>query len=140
MLNPVVETLSLYAPGFRLGISYSPEALVVAMRGVLVAMSVSVTLALMGLTYHLLPRLGYGQPSSKWATIQPWLYAGGQLLHIVGLAWLGSYGVQRKVADATQGMTGVESAARGLMGLGGLLAIIGGLVFLAVVYRAMRRR
>ncbi len=101
---------------------------------------VGVTLALMGLTYHLLPRLGYSQPNSKWATIQPWLYAGGQLLHIVGLAWLGSYGVQRKIADATQGMTGVESAARGLMGLGGLLAIIGGLVFLAVVYRAMRRR
>lgn len=102
---------------------------------------VGVTLAFMGLTYYLLPRLGYGEPSSRWAVIQPWVYAGGQLLHIVGLAWSGGYGVQRKVAGAAQGLDSIERiTAMGLMGAGGLIAIIGGLLFLIVVFRAMYRR
>ncbi len=102
---------------------------------------VGVTLAFMGLTYHLLPKLGYRQPDRRWAFIQPWVLGGGQLLHITGLAWSGGYGVQRKVAGAAQGLESSERMiAMGLMGLGGLIAIIGGLIFLVVVYRAMRRR
>jgi cytochrome c oxidase subunit 1 len=63
---------------------------------------VGVTLALMGLVYHLLPRLGYGADGAAVAAVQPWLYGIGQLLHIVGLVWSGGYGVQRKVAGAEQ--------------------------------------
>ena len=102
---------------------------------------VGVTLAFMGLTYYLLPRLGFGEPDRKWAHAQPWLYGGGQLLHVLGLVWSGGYGVQRKVAGAAQGLDTVERiAAMGLMGLGGLIAIIGGVVFLVVVGRALLRR
>jgi len=99
---------------------------------------VGVTLALMGLTYDLLPRLGYAMPVMKWARIQPLIYGGGQFLHVMGLVWSGGYGVQRKVAGAAQGLDGLEKvAAMGLMGLGGLIAVFGGFLFLVIVLRAM---
>ena len=60
----------------------------------------------MGLCYHLLPRLGFGPVSVRLATWQLYLYAGGQLLHIVGLAWSGGYGVQRKTAGPARAWTG----------------------------------
>jgi hypothetical protein len=101
---------------------------------------VGVTLALMGLVYHLLPRLGYGTPQGRLATLQPTLYGAGQLMHIVGLVWSGGYGVQRKVAGAEQVLHGGgEIAGMALMGLGGLVAIVGGLLFVAVVIGALRQ-
>lgn len=100
---------------------------------------VGVTLALMGLVYHLLPELGYRAPAARLATLQPCLYGAGQLMHIVGLVWSGGYGVQRKVAGADQVLrTGAEIAGMGLMGLGGLIAVIGGLLFVVVVVSAAR--
>lgn len=100
---------------------------------------VGVTLSLMGLVYHLLPRLGYDTPQGRLAVAQPWLYGIGQLLHILGLVWSGGYGVQRKVAGSEQVLrSSGEIAGMGLMGLGGLLAIVGGLLFVVVVLRAMR--
>lgn len=100
---------------------------------------VGITLALMGLTYALLPRLGYTRPLPRSAVWQPWLYGGGQLLHILGLMWSGGYGVQRKVAGAEQVLrTPAEIAGMGLMGLGGLIAVAGGLLFALIVLRAVR--
>jgi len=100
---------------------------------------VGVTLALMGLVYRLLPELGYAAPRGRLAVVQPWLYGIGQLLHIIGLMWSGGYGVQRKVAGAEQVLrSSGEIAGMGLMGLGGLLAIVGGFLFALVVIRAMR--
>jgi hypothetical protein len=99
---------------------------------------VGVTLALMGLVYALLPRLGFRAPGGRLAVVQPWLYGGGQLLHIVGLVWSGGYGVQRKVAGAGQVLRSTaEVLGMGLMGLGGLIAIVGGIVFVVVVVRCM---
>jgi len=102
---------------------------------------VGVTLAFMGMTYHLLPRLGYQAVTQRLAVWQAWIYGGGQLLHILGLAWSGGYGVQRKTAGAAQELHSVQQiAGMGLMGAGGLIAIIGGLLFLVVVFRAMHKR
>ncbi len=102
---------------------------------------VGVTLALMGLVYHLLPQLGWRAPQSRLAVAQPVLYAVGQLMHIVGLVWSGGYGVQRKVAGGEQVLHSAgEIAGMGLMGLGGLIAIVGGLLFVVVVFGAMRPR
>ncbi|MEO8311908.1 MAG: cbb3-type cytochrome c oxidase subunit I [Caldimonas sp.] len=101
---------------------------------------VGVTLALMGLVYHLLPQLGYGTPQGRLATLQPALYGVGQLMHIVGLVWSGGYGVQRKVAGADQVLrSSGEVAGMALMGLGGAIAIAGGLVFVVVLIRALRQ-
>lgn len=100
---------------------------------------VGVTLALMGLVYHLLPQLGWRAPAGRLAVWQPALYGVGQLMHIVGLVWSGGYGVQRKVAGSEQVLRSTaEVAGMGLMGLGGLIAIIGGMLFVVVVLRAMR--
>jgi len=78
------------------------------------------------------------------ATLQPYLYGGGQLLHVAGLVWSGGYGVQRKVAGGEQVLrTTQEVFAMGLMGLGGLIAVAGGVLFVFVVlqsiWRARRR-
>jgi len=103
--------------------------------------TVGVTIAFMGLCYYLLPRLGFGQVPQKLATWQPILYGGGQLLHIIGLAWSGGYGVQRKTAGLEQGVDRLgEIAGMGLMGLGGLISVIGGLLFLVAAWRAVRSR
>ena len=101
---------------------------------------VGVTLALMGLVYHLLPRLGYGMPARKWGAFSSYCYAAGQALHIGGLMWSGGYGVQRKVAGAEQALRSTsEIVAMGIMGMGGLVAIVGGIVFVLVVLGAIRR-
>lgn len=99
---------------------------------------VGVTLAMMGLGYHLLPRLGYAHPLARLAAWQPYIYGTGQLLHIIGLVWSGGYGVQRKVAGSEQVLRSTqEIAGMGLMGLGGLIAIGGGVLFLVIMLRAM---
>jgi hypothetical protein len=100
---------------------------------------VGITVAFMGLTYHLLPGLGFRRVSSRAAQWQPWLYGGGQLMHIVGLAWSGGYGVQRKVAGVAQGLERIEQiAGMALMGLGGLVSIAGGFLFLVIVWASIR--
>jgi cytochrome c oxidase subunit I len=102
---------------------------------------VGVTLAMMGVVYHLLPRFGFIAPRSTTAIWQPIIYGIGQLMHIVGLVWSGGYGVQRKVAGADQVLrTTHETFGMGLMGLGGLIAIVGGVMFLVIVLRSLRRR
>lgn len=103
--------------------------------------TVGVTVAFMGLCYFLLPRLGFGAIPERMAFWQPYLYGGGQLLHIAGLAWTGGYGMQRKTAGAAQGIDRAsEVAGMGLMGLGGLISVIGGVLFLIVCYKSIRAR
>jgi hypothetical protein len=100
---------------------------------------VGITLAFMGVAYELLPRLGYRAPASRAALWQPYVYGAGQLMHIAGLVWSGGYGVQRKVAGSDQVLTNLQQVAgMGLMGLGGLVAIVGGVLFLVVMIAAMR--
>lgn len=97
---------------------------------------VGVTIAFMGMTYHLLPRLGFRKVTGRAARWQPGIYGIGQLMHITGLAWSGGYNVQRKSIGAEQGLE--QIAGMGLMGLGGLVSIIGGIIFLVTVYLAIR--
>jgi hypothetical protein len=101
---------------------------------------VGVTLALMGLTYLLLPELGCARAEGRMARWQAPVYAAGQLLHISGLAASGAMGIQRKTAGAAQELDGVARAFMGVMGLGGLLAVVGGILFVLVVLRAFVHR
>lgn len=102
---------------------------------------VAVTLAAMGLIYFVLPRLGKPITLIRTAYWQPWVYAAGQLMHVTGLAWCGGYGVQRKVAGAAQGLDGIaETAGMALMGLGGLVSVVGGIMFLVVALAALVNR
>lgn len=102
---------------------------------------VGVTLALMGLTYHLLPELGFARPAGRMARWQPLVYGAGQLLHIGGLAVSGAMGIERKTAGAAQGLDSLAvKISMGVMGLGGLLAVIGGILFVVVVLKAFAGR
>ncbi|HFC53842.1 MAG TPA: cytochrome C oxidase subunit I [Gammaproteobacteria bacterium] len=99
---------------------------------------VAVTLAYMGITYHILPWLGFRKPLGRIVALQPAIYGSGQLMHVLGLAWSGGYGVQRKTAGSAQGLESIQKiAGMGIMGLGGLIAIVGGILFLVIVFRAM---
>ncbi|MES9923247.1 MAG: cbb3-type cytochrome c oxidase subunit I [Candidatus Thiodiazotropha endolucinida] len=97
---------------------------------------VGVTMGLMGLAYLLLPKLGYPPVEGRLAELQPWIYGIGQLLHITGLAMSGAMGIQRKTAGAAQGLDTLSAKlAMGVMGIGGLLAVIGGVIFVWVMLR-----
>ncbi|MDX1556099.1 MAG: cbb3-type cytochrome c oxidase subunit I, partial [Xanthomonadales bacterium] len=131
------SSLVLFAVGGILGFMISGLDIVIPAH--YHGSTVGVTIAFMGLAYFLLPRLGYGALPARMAFWQPLLYGGGQLLHITGLAWTGGYGVQRKTAGVAQGVDRIgEVAGMGLMGFGGLISVIGGLLFLVVCYRSVR--
>ena len=100
-----------------------------------------VSLSFMGMSLVLLHKLGYKVANFKLALWMPYVYLVGQLLHIIGLLWSGGYGVQRKVAGADQGLQSFSQiAGMGLMGIGGLIAVVGGIMFLIVIYRALKGR
>lgn len=101
---------------------------------------VGVTLGLMGLGYLILPKLGYPLPQGRMVELQPWIYGIGQLLHISGLAASGLMGIQRKTAGTAQGLESVwAKASMGVMGIGGLLAVIGGVLFVWIMLRTFMR-
>lgn len=135
----LLSSLGLFAVGGILGFMIAGLDIVIPAH--YHGATVGVTIAFMGLTYYLLPRLGFGDLPERLATWQPTLYASGQLMHIIGLAWSGGYGVQRKTAGAAQGLEGLgQTAGMGLMGLGGLVSVVGGLLFLIVAYKSMSKR
>ena len=101
---------------------------------------VGVTLSFMGLSYLLLPKLGYGLHMAKTAKWQSVVYGSGQMLHITGLALSGVLGIKRKTAGAEQGLDQLSKIiTMGVMGLGGLLAVIGGIMFVVVMLNAFYR-
>jgi len=62
-------------------------------------------------------------------------------MHILGLAWSGGYGVQRKTAGAAQGLENLpEIIGMGMMGAGGGISIIGGILFVIVMIKAFKQR
>jgi len=101
---------------------------------------VGVTLAFMGLAYLLMPFLGYAAVSVKLAKWQMFTYSAGQMMHIIGLAWSGGYGVQRKTAGVAQELDSIERiAGMGLMGMGGAVSIVGGVLFMVAMIIAIRK-
>lgn len=136
--NALVASLLLFSAGGVIGflITGSNVRIPAHYHGCIVG----VTLAMMGMVYHVLPKLGFAAPGSAWAAWQPVVYGTGQLMHIFGLVWSGGYGVQRKVAGAEQVLRSTgETLGMGLMGLGGLVAIAGGVMFLVIVLGSLRR-
>jgi len=138
--STLVTSLVLFVAGGVLGLMITGQNVTIPAHyhGAIV----SVTLALMGYAYTLMPKFGYGDVSQwKLAFWQPIIYGIGQLMHVGGLAYSGGYGVLRKTAVGNTEFAPEIKAALGVMGLGGLLAIIGGLLFVVVMvksYRAVR--
>ncbi|MGN7613628.1 cbb3-type cytochrome c oxidase subunit I [Magnetococcales bacterium HHB-1] len=102
---------------------------------------VSVTVAYMGLTFYLLPKLGYPIRSLRLATWQPIIYGVGQFMHVAGLAWSGAHGVQRKTAGAAQELdTLATKTAMTIMGIGGLMAVLAVVFFIFIAWQALTYR
>ncbi len=96
-----------------------------------------VTAAFMTITYLLLRGFGFSIASRRLrraAAWQPVVYGVGQIVFASGFALAGVYGMSRKAYGAEQAGRGLgESIGLGVMGVGGLIAIVGGLLFLGIV-------
>lgn len=69
------------------------------------------------------------------------MFGVGQAVFAVGFALAGAHGMARKAYGAEQHIrTTAETVGLGIMGLGGLMAVSGGLVFLWIVGAAWRER
>ncbi|MHC8510395.1 MAG: cbb3-type cytochrome c oxidase subunit I [Rhodospirillales bacterium] len=88
-----------------------------------------------------LPRAGRALRPSRWVSAVFWLYALGQIIHAASLFIAGGYGAPRKTAGDTGGLEAV-GAQIGLygIGVGGLLAAAGGVLFVVLAGRAVLRR
>ncbi len=99
-----------------------------------------VTAAFMTVTYGLLPSFGMPLPSERLrrlSRLQPVLYGLGQTVFASGMAIAGAYGMGRKVYGAEQVRRSLpESLGMGIQGLGGGVAILGGVLFLWLVVSA----
>ncbi len=90
---------------------------------------VGISVAFMGFAY-MLCKPDDVDKNIRLKSQQLYLVTIGQIMHISGLALAGGYGVMRKTPGAE--MATKAKIALGLMGLGGLIAIIGGLLFVVI--------
>lgn len=101
-----------------------------------------VNLALMGLIVCImLPFLDRGLKIGRAVHALFWMYGIGQALHSLGLFLAGGYGAPRKVAGDIAGLDAL-GAKVGLymMGVGAVIAVAGGVMFIWMVGRALLRR
>lgn len=104
----------------------------------------AVTVAFMAITYPLLKT--YGMPLwstrvRRFAGWQPLLFGVGQMTFAIGFAVAGAYGMSRKTYAQEQVVNHVaQKTGLIVMGLGGLVAVVGGLLYLGIVIGAWRKR
>ncbi len=100
-----------------------------------------VTLAFFGLFFsRFLPLLGRSVDSYPRQRLILLLFAGGQLAACIGLFVAGGHGVPRKLAGEAQGLSDLAPMiGMGLNGLGGLVAVIGGILFVWTIGSALLR-
>ena len=92
-----------------------------------------VTIALMGLAFAFVPALSRELSMKKLARSQPYVYATGLVLFAVGLFIAGGHGVARKTYGAEQQLNNIgKIIGMSIMGIGGLVAIVGGASFVLV--------
>lgn len=102
----------------------------------------AVTVSFMAITYPLLarPRAHRFPRLAAWSRWQPMLFGVGQMVFAIGFALAGSQGMARKAYAAEQHIrTATELAGLVVMGLGGLVAVAGGLLFLLLVLTSFAR-
>lgn len=95
-----------------------------------------ITVGLMTLFYTLLPDLGFKKANNKNAIWQIILYTIGQFIHIIALAISGGYGVLRK--DPNSPLSLKAKIFMGAMGIGGSIALIGGILFVVLIVKNLR--
>ncbi|MDG2244257.1 MAG: cbb3-type cytochrome c oxidase subunit I [Rhodospirillaceae bacterium] len=100
---------------------------------------IGVTLVFMCLYFALFAQLlDRPLPARKWRIASYVLLGTGQLFHSVGLFSAGLDGVARKVAGGEQGLdSATKLSSMAFMGLGGLIAVIGGVIFVVLASRCL---
>lgn len=72
----------------------------------------------------------------KYATWQPLIFGVGQTLFVMGFAYAGMHGMGRKMFGTDQKIHSIETLiGLGFMSVGGLLAMIGGLLFIGLILK-----
>lgn len=92
--------------------------------------------------YHrvLLPFSKVNMSQGKWTVrlliSQYWLYGLGQIMHASGMYLAGSQGVPRKTSGDAQALDSMDKIlSMSLMGIGGLIAVLGGVLFVIMTLR-----
>jgi hypothetical protein len=102
-----------------------------------------ITVAFMAVSYLMLRAFGLPNPTLRLrraAAWQPLVYGVGQMVFAAGFGLAGAYGMSRKAYGAEQAARGfAETVGLAIMGVGGFLAIAGGLLFIGVVIAIWRR-
>ncbi|MBA3854783.1 MAG: cytochrome c oxidase subunit I, partial [Gemmatimonas sp.] len=102
-------------------------------------------MAFMGVTYYLLP-LVFRRRVAFWglAKIQPYLFSLGVLLLAMGMTFAGSFGVPRRHWDISFAnapyaveFTPAVDLMLAIMGIGGILAVTGALIFIAIAVKSV---
>jgi cytochrome c oxidase subunit 1 len=99
------------------------------------------TLAFMGLTYYLVPLIFRRELKlKKWASWQPYVFGIGMLLVSIGMIGAGLQGAPRRHWDITftnsplaASLPGATQITLAIMGVGAIIAIIGGIMYVSVV-------
>lgn len=90
---------------------------------------------------EILPRVNRAVVIGKKAYALIGLYAAGQTLQCVGLFMAGGYGTPRKTAGAAQGLEALGAVlGMALNGIGALIAVIGGIMFVVIVGKALLKK
>ena len=105
------------------------------------AASAGVTLAFMGVTFLLLPKLGYEPVIGRLAQVQPWIFIFGQLMLMFGPLLALGYGFAHSGTVTTGAVPADLAATIQIMNaLGGPVANLGVLLFVFLVFKSWRAR
>ncbi|MCZ2126480.1 MAG: cbb3-type cytochrome c oxidase subunit I [Anaerolineales bacterium] len=94
------------------------------------------TVAFMGFTYYVIPLIFRKELKlKKWAQWQPYVYGGGTALLSLGMITSGLQGVARRSWDITFAgvVPGTVNLTLAIFGIGALIAVVGGIMYIAVV-------
>lgn len=105
------------------------------------AIIAGINLSFMGLFYgFFLPLLDRELVRGKALYAQIYMFGGGQLFASIGLFLAGGYGTPRKTAGGAQGLEAIGAKMGMYMnGIGALIAVIGGVMFIWMVSKALLR-
>lgn len=105
----------------------------------------AVTVGLMAATFVLLEPLGFPLPKEgrirRLMPVQLYLFGIGQLIFAIGFGWAGLHGLGRKAYATEQVIRSTgEYVGLAVMGVGGLMAVMAGVIYLAIVVTAVQAR
>ncbi len=103
------------------------------------------TLAFMGMAYYVIPLIARREIVGKgWAMIQPYVFAIGITLMVLGMNFSGVLGVPRRTWDISYAAAPlgakfpeITSVTLGMVGVGGVIAVLGLLIFVGVAVASL---